>query len=185
MKKNLFEIMTKIFNNKETGVLSLAFAEESNLFKFYFKDGEIYHVSFGLKKGNPCLKEIEKKEPTSYNFVSNITIDIKSNDLPTTEKIIEYIKNLNKQVSAEEPFSIKSLEFQKIKDSIKIALIRQIGPIGGKILEKYIVEKWTPSNPLTKDDILRLVEMLKDEIEDPLSKREFLAEVNKLLEVYK
>ncbi len=88
-------------------------------------------------------------------------------------------------MSAEEPFSIKSLEFQKIKDSIKIALIRQIGPIGGKILEKYIVEKWTPSNPLTKDDILRLAEMLKDEIEDPLSKREFLAEVNKLLEVYK
>ena len=185
MKQNLSEIVAKLNENKETGLLSITFNSEKNLLKFYFKDGQIYHISFGLKKGMQCLNELQNKEPISYNFVSNFTIDIKSHDITSTEKVLENLRQLDKFVVTQEKYSIKSIEFQKIKEDIKIALIRQIGPIGGKILEKYIAEKWFPTNPITKNDIQKLVDILKDEIEDATAKREFLSEVNKLLEVYK
>ncbi len=185
MKQSLSEILAKLHESKETGIFSIIFASEKNLLKFYLRDGEIYHISFGLKKGLQCLNELHNREPISYNFVPNIEIDMKSEDILSTAKLLDSLKQIDKPISSQEISSIKSAEFQKIKEQIKISLIKQIGPIGGKIIEKYIDEKWFPSNPLTKNDILKLVDMLKDEIEDLQSKKEFLSEVNKLLEVYK
>jgi len=42
-----------------------------------------------------------------------------------------------------------------------------------------------PSSPPSKEDFLKLIDMLKDEIEDSSGRREFLIEANKLLEVYR
>lgn len=182
MKKNIADIVKNLNDERQTGMLTVSLSNEKNLLKIYFKDGQIYHISFGIKKGIECLKELANKEPVSCNFIQQLTIDLKS-DVPSIENVLEILKSFNKYVvygGADQNF-----DFSKIKEGVKIALIRQIGPIGGKITEKYIQEKWTPSTPPTKEDFLKLFDMLKDEIEDPVSRKEFLAEVNKLLEVYK
>lgn len=181
MKKNLADVVDSLFKAKSTGLLTISFSSEKNLLKFYLRNGEIYHISFGFKKGIECLNEIALRQPVSYNFISQISIDITSNDIPSTEDIIKNLKGMNKFVASSDSSIIQSSDFQKIKEGIKTALIRQIGPIGGKITEKYITEKWIPSEPPSKEDFLRLVDMLKDEIEDPQSKKEFLQEVNKIL----
>ncbi len=181
MKKNLGDIIENLYENKNTGLLTIILAADKNLFKFYFKNGEVYHLSFGFKKGAQCLNEIASRELVSYNFIPQILIDMTSNDIPPTEEIIKTLKNMNKFVSSEDSISSKSLDFQKIKDAIKTALIRQIGPIGSKITEKYIAEKWISANPPSKNDFLNLVNLLKEEIEDPASRREFLNEVNKFI----
>lgn len=181
MKKNLADIIENLYENKSTGLLTIIFTSDKNLFKFYFKNGEIYHLSFGFKKGIQCLNEIISKEPVTCNFIPQISVDITSNDIPSTEEIITTFKNMNKFINSEESIPFHSSDFQKIKDAIKTALIRQIGPIGGKITEKYIAEKWIPANPPSKDDLLNLVNLLKEEIEDPVSKKEFLNEVNKFI----
>jgi len=180
MKKNLADIVENLSKTKSTGLLTLTFSSEKNLLKIYLKNGEIYHLSFGFKKGSQCLNEIASKEPISYSFIPQISIDITSNDLPPTEDIIKKLKDLNKFVSSADSSSF-SPDFAKIKEGIKTALIRQIGPIGGKITEKYINEKWVPSQPPSKEDFLNLIDMLKEEIEEPQSRKEFLQEVNKLL----
>lgn len=51
MKKNLADIIESLFENKSTGFLSIVLNSEKNLIKFYFKNGDIYHISFGFKKG--------------------------------------------------------------------------------------------------------------------------------------
>lgn len=183
MKKPFSEIVENLHTNKKTGLLTVTCASEKNLFKFYFKNGEIYHISFGFKKGFYCLDELSQKELLCYNFIPEITIDITSNDIPSTEKVITILKEMAKFVSSDSVAT--SPDIVKIKEAIKTALIRQIGPIGGKITEKYITEKWTPSNPPTKEDFLNLIDMLKEEIEDASSRKEFLQEVNKILEVYR
>lgn len=184
MKQNIANIVANICENKNTGMLTITFASEKNLFKIYFKNGEIYHLSFGFKKGLECLNEINEREPISYNFIPDVTIDISSGNL-STEKIVENLNKINKYISSEEGATIKSSDFEKVKEAIKTALIRQIGPIGGKILEKYIREKWVPVNPPTKEDFLKLANLLMEEIEEPLSRKEFFNEINKILEVHK
>ncbi|ACI21357.1 hypothetical protein [Thermodesulfovibrio yellowstonii] len=181
MKKNLADIIENLYESKSTGLLTIIFASEKNLFKFYFKTGQIYYLSFGFKKGVQCLNEIISREPVSYNFIPQISVDITSNDIPSTEDIITTLRNMNKFINSEDPMSFHSSDFQKIKDVIKTALIRQIGPIGSKITEKYIAEKWIPANPPSKNDLLNLVNLLKEEIEDPASRKEFLNEVNKFI----
>ncbi|WP_353683359.1 hypothetical protein V4D30_05655 [Thermodesulfovibrio sp. 3907-1M] len=181
MKKNLADIIENLFKIKSTGLLTVNFSSEKNLLKFYLKNGEIYHISFGFQKGRRCLDEISFRQPVSYNFIPQISIDITSNDIPSTEDIIKNLQKLDKFVISSDSSFVQASEFQKIKDDIKTALIRQIGPIGGKITEKYINEKWVPSQPPSKEDFLNLIDMLKEEIEDPQSKREFLNEVNKIL----
>jgi hypothetical protein len=88
---------------------------------------------------------------------------------------------MNRFVSFGDDASAESSDFIKIKEGLKVALIKQIGPIGGKIVEKIIQEKWTPSSPPVKEDFIKLIDLLKDEIDDPLSRKEFLTDANKLI----
>ncbi len=180
MKKNLSDIKN-LFQTKSTGLLTVNFESEKNLLKFYLKNGQIYHISFGFQKGRRCLDEIASRQPISCNFIPQISIDITSDDIPSTEDIIKNLQDMNKFVGFADSSFVQSSDFQKIKDAIKTALIRQIGPIGGKITEKYMSEKWLPSQPPSKEDFLNLIDMLKEEIEDPQSRKEFLQEVNKIL----
>ncbi|MCX7987925.1 MAG: DUF4388 domain-containing protein [Thermodesulfovibrio sp.] len=182
MKKLLGEILDNLYREKKTGILNIAMLSEKNLFKFYFKDGEIYHISYGFKKGNESLKELSNKEPYSSNFISNITIDIKSNDIPPTEEIINKLKNINLYIFYESEIGSGTNPFYKIKEKLKVALIKQIGPIGNKIMDKVIQEKWTAQNPPSKNDMLKLVELLSEEIEEEEGKKEFQKEVKRLIE---
>lgn len=184
MKQSLSDILTTICDHKSTGMLTVGFSLEKNLLKIYFKDGLIYHISFGLKKGIQCLDEIENKEPLSFNFIQGLSIEISSIEISSHDKIIELFKNLNKFVSRGEILKKESLNFERIKENLKIALTRQIGPIGRKLVDKYVLEKWIASNPPSRDDFLRLIEMLKNEIDDPLSQSEFSVEATKVLEGY-
>ncbi|MDI1470965.1 MAG: DUF4388 domain-containing protein [Thermodesulfovibrio sp.] len=179
MKKDLGDIVDNLSKTKSTGLLTINLSSDKNLLKIYLKDGSIYHISYGFKKGFECLNEIASKEPISYNFIPQIAIDIVSTNLPATEKIITTLKQMNKTVT--DSALLQTPDLNKIKENIKMALVKQIGPIGGKITEKYINEKWIPSQPPNKEDFLRLVEMLKEEIEDPKSKKEFIEDVNKFL----
>lgn len=181
MKKNLADIIENLYENKSTGLLTIIFASDKNLFRFYFKNGDIYYLSFGFKKGAQCLNEIASRQPISYNFIPQISVDITNNDIPQTEEIIKNLRGMNKFVNSESSISFQSSDFQRIKDAIKTALIRQIGPIGSKITEKYIAEKWVSSSPPSKDDFFNLINLLKEEIEDPLSRKEFLNEINKFI----
>lgn len=182
MKKSLGDILEDLFNGKKTGILNIAMVSEKSLFKFYFKNGEIYHISFGLKKGIESLKELLQKELYATNFISDITIDIKSKDIPHTEEIIKKIKNSNLYISLTNKNSSNSLHFKKIKEKLTLALIKQIGPIGNRVIEEIIQEKWNAQVSLSKDDLFNLVELLKDEIEDQEGKKEFQREAKSFIE---
>jgi hypothetical protein len=181
MKKNLADVLESLFEDKKTGILSITVSSEKNLYKFYFKNGQIYHLSSGFKKGKACLNDFLEKEPVSCSFVPQVSVDIISNDIPSTEEIIKKLKKMNRFVSFGDDASAESSDFIKIKEGLKVALIKQIGPIGGKIVEKIIQEKWTPSSPPVKEDFIKLIDLLKDEIDDPLSRKEFLTDANKLI----
>lgn len=182
MKKQLGDILENLFNEKKTGILNIAMISEKNLFKFYFKNGDIYHISYGLKKGMESLKELFQKELYKINFISDITIDIKSEDLPHTEEIIKKIKNSNLYIYFDNRESSANSQFRKIKEKLTLALIKQIGPIGNRVIEKIIQEKWNAQISPSKDDLYNLIELLKHEIEDQEGKNEFQREAKSFIE---
>ncbi|MEN2994303.1 MAG: hypothetical protein ABDH19_03010 [Thermodesulfovibrio sp.] len=178
MTKSLADVIEGLYKNKSTGLLTVIFLENKNLLKFYFKEGEVYHISFGWKKGLQCLHEINFDNSFLCQFIPQISVNVESETLSTKE-IIKYFKSMKNFVNSD---SFSSLEFQKIKDAITTALIRQLGPIGNKIIDKYIAEKWILTTPPSKKDFLNLINLLKDEIEDPISKNDFLNEVSSFIE---
>ncbi|MCX8033822.1 MAG: DUF4388 domain-containing protein [Thermodesulfovibrio sp.] len=182
MKKLLGDIIDNLYREKKTGILNIAMLSEKNLFKFYFKNGEIYYLSYAFKKGKESLNELFHKELRSVNFIPDITIDIKSDDIPTTEEIIKKLKAANLYISIGNEIISSTNQFQKIRERLKIALIKQIGPIGNRVLDKIIQEKWNAQLPPTKNDILKLVELLTDEIEEKEGKNEFQTEVKRFIE---
>lgn len=184
MKQPVADILSNLVEQKKTGVLNFSINSEKNLCKIYFRAGDVYHISFGFIKGLECINQIKSKEILSYNFIPDITVDLTSNDLSSTSQIIELFKKMDKFVKEDEK-NLKIQNLDRIKDILKIALIRQIGPIGGKITERYIKEKWKPLSPPTKEDYMELINLLAQEIEEPQSRKDFFNETNKILEVLK
>ncbi len=185
MRSSLENYLEQLHIDKKTGILNIILAFEKNLFKFYFKEGEIYHISYKIKKGMDSLRELFEKEIKMINFIPDVTIDIENKGLPNTKEIIEEVKKLNLYLSLEQS-NFSPLEFKKIKEKITLALIKQIGPIGNKVIDRVIKEKWNATIHNTKEDLIKLIGLLVEEIEDPEGKKEFQKELEQYIqEVYK
>lgn len=64
-------------------------------------------------------------------------------------------------------------------DLIKLALIRQIGPAGGKVMSRIVDGKWHASAPYSKEDIDALLNLLQNEIDDQEAKNAFMTEAGR------
>lgn len=182
MKLHLADIIEKLHKEKKTGMLNIAMTSDKMLFKIYFKNGEIYHISYGFKKGMESLKSIFDKELSVGNFIPDVALDLISNDLPKTREIIEFLKNTNLRLSFCSNFVHSDNRLYKIRDKLKRALIAQIGPIGSKIVDNVIQDKLNAKTLNAKSDILELVEILSEEIEDEEEKRNFQIELKEFIE---
>ena len=54
-------------------------------------------------------------------------------------------------------------------------------PAGAKVMARLIEQKWHASSPPTREEFLRLVDLLKDEIENPDDRNEFLKEAARII----
>ncbi len=70
--------------------------------------------------------------------------------------------------------------FAQIRERLKEALIRQIGPIGAVVFERAATT-WSAGGPPTRDSVRSLVVTLRAEIDDSASREEFSREVAKIL----
>lgn len=83
------EIIKELNSQKKTGVLTFKLENIEHLLSFYFKNGEVYHISFGERKNNDCLHLPAKFE--KYFFVSNVRLNVERK-CPALEKIIESLE---------------------------------------------------------------------------------------------
>ena len=97
--KQLTDVLQEYYTGKKTGALFVSVAEASeNLVRFYFKDGNIYSLSYGPVKDRECLDILD-----CYNFGKAVYFDgmkapSASAGLPSTPEIISMVKNSGKQV---------------------------------------------------------------------------------------
>ncbi len=206
MKTALAKIVADIHRRKLTGLLSITVKETSQLFKIYFKDGEIYHIAYMQARNAECLDLIDNLDLCACGFLPKIRLSFspqaKQNrapiELPSTAEIIRYfemtIKTLESNYfeGAEPPAreegnnnaGVLSAERAKhIQDGLMEALIRQIGPVGKRLATLVIDKKWQPAAAAapTRQDLIKLADLLSEEIDDPEYRTEFIEEAQNLL----
>lgn len=195
MEITLSEVVADLNRNKKTGILSIAIrGDAKNLLKFFFKDGDVYHLTCSDQKDTDCLRQFETLDFLSCSFLPNAKYEAsQSTNLPPTSEIIRILEKKTAPVEVAN-FRIKtatasvpdiattatSVDFVKIREALKVALTRQIGPVGGKVLTKIIDKKWSVPSP-TKVDLQKLLDLLKDEIEDKKNQDEFVKDAEQII----
>jgi hypothetical protein len=183
VKTSLSDLITDINRTRKTGLLSINIRGSSNLFKMFFKEGETYHIAFGNYKGSECLSNLDTLDFSEYSFISDIKLDLKS-DIPPTAQIVQLFKVIGKVVEEKGGGGTVSPGVSldvRIGEALKTALTRQIGPAGGKVFTRVVEGKWRPSSTPTRDNLIELIELLKNEIDDADGKNEFVKEARKIV----
>jgi len=193
MEMTLSEVVADINRNKKTGILSVAIrGDDKNLLKFFFKDGNVYHLTCNIQKDTDCLSQCDTLDFSSCSFLPNAKSEAtnQSSNMPPTSEIIQILKKKNvsievtnlgaKTAPAGRIGAAATGDFFKIREALKVAFIRQIGPAGDKVLAKIIDEKWRVSTP-SKADLQKLVGLLKDEIDDRENRIEFIKDAERII----
>lgn len=100
-EKQIAEALQDIHAAKKSGALYISIVEQSeDLFRVYFKNGDIYHIRYGSALGKDCLDLIEFYTLSGATWYDGILSpgDVKSPDLPPTDGIIEDLKKIDKKV---------------------------------------------------------------------------------------
>jgi hypothetical protein len=180
----LDSVVSDISQKKKTGMLSVMIKDGNQLLKIYFIDGEIHHILYTDQKDSACLDCLDSIEISECFFLSGVKSNLSGRISMPTSQIIGRLTASNKSVVCKDmgegavPEGFQG--FAAIRDRLKAALIRQIGPVGNIVFPKA-VEKWTAASPPTKQGLGALVNLLKEEIDDPKNRAEFVTEANKII----
>lgn len=99
--KTLDGLLKELYEGKKTGALYVTIKETSeDLFRIYFRGGDIYHVRYGTAAGKDCVDILEYYTLASAAYYDGIEAPggAKSPDLPVTKDIIAMVERMGKKV---------------------------------------------------------------------------------------
>jgi hypothetical protein len=182
----LAKIVGDVLDGKKTGVLTVFVKGGNHLLKLFFRDGECYHLTCGNLKNAECVDNLLSIELGDCLFVPDVKLDASGGgSVPSTDELIRKFTEMGVMVEAkladgggkatgkDDSADAKKLEM------IKVALIRQIGPAGGKVMSRIVDGKWRASTPYSREDLDTLINLLKNEIDDQDAKNAFMTEAGK------
>lgn len=187
MKTIVAEIVSKIQEEGRTGLLSFTVFGNANLFKVFFSEGNIYHLACGSLKGPECLANIDAFDFSGYSFISSIKLDVNGGGLPSTGEIVTFLHAIGKTtVSGEGQAAptrqeLSPEESARIRDALRVALMKQIGPAGDRIFTRVLQGRSEQSAPFGREDFVEVIGLLKEEIDDGKDREDFLLEARGLL----
>jgi len=191
MKTSLPDYIIEINRNKKSGLLSIPVKGENKIkmLKLFFREGEVYHVACGDVKGWGCMAQMTASDFTDYFFMPDISLNVQDSNLPSLPVIIHYFKSAvaavetapGSQTVDSRPPGGTTVPSSAVHEKLKLALTRQIGPAGSKVLTRIVEQQWRPSSPPRKEDFLQLIEFLKNEIENSNDRNTFLKEAREIL----
>lgn len=174
MDKNLAELITELNRAKKTGILALSVKNDSALFKFFFRDGVVYHLTHGTCMDTECLTRLPSCTFDAGMFMPGAQIEAKDKAVPRTEDIIARIKAAGKTVRWDERPSPRADKTTSAPPSpprpspdvftcelLEAELVNIVGPVAGMVLESACnicnIKKGAPISPA---DLRRLVDTI-------------------------
>jgi hypothetical protein len=168
------DIITDIVQKKQTGLLTAVPVSGKHHLKIFFSGGEIYYLNYGDARDADCLAACQQLEWADCSFASGVKVAAAEKcPLPTGRIIVELRKCFDKAPAGGSDFSV-------ICEKLKVALVRQIGPIGNLVFTG-VLDQWQASSPPTREQVAGLVALLRGKIEDEKSREAFTNEANTII----
>ena len=189
MKNSVSDFIAELNRDRKSGLLSVTVKGANKLLKLFFRDGEIYYVACGDTKGWSCVAQATGHELTDYFFMPGVSFNSQDTSLPAAQDIIQYFKSASTsngpiavaKPAGKAPSNGHLLSSTIVMENLTMALTRQIGPAGGKVVKRIIEHQWHPSSPPSKDDYVQLIDFLKNEVENPDDRNLFIKEAREIL----
>jgi hypothetical protein len=198
LKSLLGNVLQQLATERRTGQLAIVMKGADHHCRVFMREGAIYHIACGRQSHSECLDFIISGDISECFFIPNLKTSSTQTCPFTTDQIIGKLnahgvlvdfKAMSGAVRDPSVSSVRgttsssagnALDFQRIQEGIKVALIRQIGPVGARIMARVMEQKWRVLSP-TKEDIADLIRILQFEIDDYESRTEFVIETKALL----
>ena len=191
MDKPLADIVSDIAKAKQTGILSISVKNNASLFKIFFREGEVYHVTHGTCKDMDCVTNLMKLDFDTGFFHLGATVDMKSSTVSPTEEIIAEIRNSGKKLkwtagpaarteSAADNSSQKAVGAASASnlEAVERELIDIVGPIAPMLIEQVYGElRLKKGQPVPAQQMRQLILKLSENLPDE-QKAAFIAKFN-------
>lgn len=187
MNSSLSEFIDELHLGRKSGLLSVTVKGANTLLKMYFRQGEVYHLTFGNCRGPNCLESVAGADLAQYFFMPDVALNVQDPDIPPVSAIVDLFRGKGSifgSVSgavSHEPAAGGGAGGDALLEKLKMALVRQIGPAGSKVMSRIVGQKWRASASPGKEDYLRLVDLLKNEIENAADQTEFVKEAKTII----
>jgi hypothetical protein len=181
MPRKLSDVVAELSQAGTTGILSIAVTGDPSLFKLFFRDGFIYHITHGSCSDRDCLAKLATLSLDATTFMPGAHVDIKTPSLPKMPEIISQLAALGKTVrwepkpgadvkgkpSASATTQVTGPMIEKLKDE----LVNVIGPVASMVLEQAMNACGIKNGAsLSELDFKRLVSVLSERLPEEQKK---------------
>lgn len=174
MKSNFGDVLEEISREKKTGILSVSVKNDNCLFKVFFRDGMVYHMTHGTCRDSECLNKIPGLDLDACFFMNGAQVDMKAAGIPGTKDIIAEARQAQKVVEwgalAGDPSDNGRGAAQKTVAAALIAqmeeeLLNIAGPVAGMVLEAaYGSCNLRKDAPITSGEFRRLIQIISEKL---------------------
>jgi hypothetical protein len=174
MQKNLADIMTEVSGAGATGILTLSMSNDPALFKIFFKNGKVYHITHGTCKDRECLATMADRQFTQGSFLSGAYVDMKDTAVIPHDEIMVAVRNANKMItwagkggagSSGQADAQNGPVDQAVIGRIGEELLNMVGPIAPMVLASaYEACGLKQGATITKLDFQRLLMKIADQL---------------------
>ncbi len=172
------EIVAEIMQKKQTGLLSVVPANGPHHLKLFFSAGEIYYLLYGDVKNTDCVTACRKLEFSNCFFTNGVKVSANEKCTLPTPGIIDELRKYFDKTPAAAPVVTGSTDG---REKLKVALVRQVGPIG-EIVFSTVQDQWqVASSSPTKQELQKLADLLGQRIEDEQSRKDFFQEAKSII----
>ena len=181
MNKKLADVVAELSQSGAIGILSVAVKNDSSLFKIFFRDGIVYHITHGSCSDRDCLAELRALEFGGTTFMAGANVDAKGMSMPPMQEIIAQLNASGKTVqwesrpgtetrakpSASSTAAVEDGAMARLREE----LVNAIGPVASMVLEQTLATaNIKPGQKLSQLDFSRLVHVLSERIPDDQKK---------------
>jgi hypothetical protein len=176
MRKNLADIITEIGNAKATGILTLSLSNDSSLFKIFFRNGYVYHITHSTCKDKQCLVKMADHTFLLGQFMPGAQVDMQNESVISNEELIDLVRKANKTVEwgGGPGGSGKAAGDSGISSTVVDAgamarmneeLLNVVGPVAVMVLANaYSTCGLKQGQPLMKNEFQRLIKAIGEQL---------------------
>lgn len=190
MQKNIADIVSEICDARVTGILSLSVKNDTALFKIFFRNGAIYHITHSTCKDRECLTKISEHLFLTGLFMPGAHVETHQNgsSIPSDE-VIMIFRRTGKTIdwsgqwdgrartSGKEGISTTIVD-SGIIEKMEEELVNIAGPVGPMVLaQAYDSCTLKSGQPITKTEFQRLVQAIGGKLPEE-QKKPFLKKFN-------